>query len=115
MFGKQNQQIDVNTLLKQIKESERDRYKLDVLSRFLSNCVQNEHNKFCIEKQNWEDDKKFYDFYYPFRLFDEDLKKIVDIVEFDLPEEVQIQVEEDYQYAVEWNNRVKEMKKGDNE
>jgi len=106
--NRQAQMVNVNELIEQTRESEQDRYKVERIERFLTQEV-------CIAQKNFpeelegkrKENKECYNFYYPFVLFGSDvLKAIADVIEYDLPEEIQRQMEEDYEKAVAWNEEL---------
>ena len=106
--NRQEQIVDVNKLIDQTREGDQDRYKVRRIEKFLTREV-------CIAQKNFpeelegkrKENKECYTFYYPFVLFGNDeLKTIADIIEYDLPEEIQRQMEEDYEKAVAWNEEL---------
>lgn len=106
--NRQAQMVNVNELIEQTRESEQDRYKVERIERLLTQEV-------CIAQKNFpeelegkrKENKECYTFYYPFVLFgNNELKTIAEIIEYDLPEEIQRQMEEDYEKAVAWNEEL---------
>ena len=100
--NRQEQMVDVNKLIDQTREGEQDRYKVERIKRFLTQDVREAQTKFPEELEGKrKENKECYAFYYPFVLFGNDvLKTIAEIIEYDLPEEMQRQMEEDYEKAV---------------
>ena len=106
--NRQAQMVDVNKLIDQTREGEHDRYKVERIERFLTQKVCEEQKSFPEELEGKrKENKECYTFYYPFVLFEDNaLKTIADIIEYDLPEEIQRQMEEDYEKAVAWNEEL---------
>lgn len=106
--NRQAQMVNVNELIEQTRESEQDRYKVERIERLLTQGVREAQIIFPKELEGKrKENKELYTFYYPFVLFGNDvLKTIADIIEYDLPEEMQRQMEEDYEKAVAWNEEL---------
>lgn len=103
--NRQAQMVNVNELIKQTKESEHDRYKVERIEKFLTQEVLIAQKNFPEElEEKRKENKECFNFYYPFVLFRSDtLKTIADVIGYDLPEEIQRQMEADYEKAVAWN------------
>lgn len=106
--NRQAQMVDVNKLIDQTRESEQDRYKVERIERLLTQEVLEAQKNFPEELEGKrKENKELYTFYYPFVVFRDDiLKTIADIIEYDLPEEMQRQMEDDYKKAVAWNEEL---------
>lgn len=106
--NRQAQMVDVNKLIDQTRESEQDRYKVGRIKKFLTQEVRDAQIDFPEDLEGKrKKNEECYSFYYPFVMFGDDiLKTIAEIIEYDLPEEMQRQMEEDYEKAVAWNEEL---------
>jgi len=106
--NRQEQIVDVNKLIDQTREGDQDRYKVGRIKKFLTQEVRETQESFPEElERKRKENKECYTFYYPFVLFGSDVSKaIADVIEYDLPEEIQRQMEEDYEKAVAWNEEL---------
>lgn len=106
--NRQEQIVDVNKLIDQTREGDQDRYKVRRIEKFLTREVRETQKSFPEElERKREENKECYSFYYPFVMFGSDvLETIAGIIEYDLPEEIQRQMEEDYEKAVAWNEEL---------
>lgn len=115
MFEKrQNQVVNFNQLLEQMRENEEARMMIDRIKRYLNSIVELEQRSFKERLIGRDKDDKFYTFEYPFLVLRGDLEKIVDIIEYDMPEVLQRQMEEDYTFAAAWNREIEAKEEKDN-
>ena len=106
--NRQAQMVDVNKLVEQAKEGVLERDRLSRIERLLTEKAKEIQASFREELEEKKKEKReVYTWAYPFVLFhNDDLSKIAEIIEYDLPEEMQRTMEEDYEKAVAWNEEL---------
>ncbi len=113
MFGKKQEQVvNFNELLEQMRAGEQAKVRLDRIILFLVEQFERGHSKFVEKKETLKETEELYTWYYPFKMFEsDDMEKIGELLCFQLSPENKAKMEEDLKFAVEHNNRAKEIKK----
>ena len=110
MFFKKNQTqiVDVNKLVEQTKVGVLERDRLSRIEKLLTEKVKEIQASFREELEAKKEKRETcYTWAYPFVLFhNDDLATIANIIEYDLPGEMQRQMEEDYKKADIWNKEL---------
>lgn len=109
MFGKQEQIVNVNEILSQMKDGMTALGQIQTLSDYMTSIVRQNHYDFLSEKDKCqENNKKFYTFCYPFKVLDDELNKVAQMIGYEIDTDLMKDVVTDLEYAIEWNKTHKE-------
>lgn len=102
MIGaKQNQIVNVSELMDQMSDGIEAKTRLDGVKQYLTRMIIFTRNEFL--KKRDKQNKEYYEFYYPFQIFDAELQHIADLIGYQPNSELETAIEEDLKYAMEWN------------
>lgn len=108
MFNKQNQNVNFNELMEQMREGERAKIKLDRVCRLITSHIMEQRADFLkdFDKQKAEG-RECYSWRYPFEIYG-DYKELVDIIDYRLPDELLEQLHEDFEAATAHNKSIQQ-------